>query len=272
MLGIAAAVIPLVKRVHDFAENVELELIRRRIADANGFRVLVAGKPGNDAFDEPALTRKAIDDLHLLGAARHRAAQPGAPLPRLVPVAGVHQRQEREGCVAQPAIAVVPVAKPPDLLRQRRGGGGGDAARRMIGEPLQGDERAQDRACIAAWAEAALGPAQPALLRLLQRLQGIDGRGRRRVGASIAQHEGDRLARPNREAAAVRVPACFQRRIRAQLDHVRPRNRLEALAVHARDPGDDQSVIEAQDEFGLHLDLAPKPLNEAHDAARAAQV
>ncbi len=50
---------------------------------------------------------------------------------------------QHQGRVAQPAEAVVPVARPADLLGQRRRRGGDDAARRRVRQRLEGDERAR---------------------------------------------------------------------------------------------------------------------------------
>ena len=46
----------------------------------------------------------------LRGLARDRAQQPVAPGVRLVVVARVHQREQRQRRIAQPAEAIVPVA------------------------------------------------------------------------------------------------------------------------------------------------------------------
>ena len=77
------------------------------------------------------------------GRAGDGAQQPVPPGPGLFQVAGVQQRIQREGGVAQPAIAIVPVAHAAQLLRQRGGGGRHDAARRGVGQGLERDQRAQ---------------------------------------------------------------------------------------------------------------------------------
>ena len=74
-----------------------------------------------------------------------RPQQPLAPRRGLVDVAAHHQRVEREGGVAQPAVAVVPVAHAAELLGQRRGRRGDDAAGRRVGQRLERDQRAHAR-------------------------------------------------------------------------------------------------------------------------------
>ena len=61
---------------------------------------------------------------------------------RLVGVAGPDQRLEGERGVAQPAVAVVPVALAAEVLGQRRRGRGDDAAGLLVGEQPQRQQRA----------------------------------------------------------------------------------------------------------------------------------
>ena len=103
-------------RVDDLAIDVELKLLVRGIADADRRDAFIAGQPGKLHLGEPALAGQAVHDLHLRRLAGDGAQQPVAPgsrLPRREP--GNHQRVEGEGCVAKPAIAVIPVARPADL-------------------------------------------------------------------------------------------------------------------------------------------------------------
>ena len=134
-----------VQRVHHLAVDVELQLAVRGVADAHRLRALVAGEPRHLPFGQAPLAGDAVHDLHLVGAAGDGAQQPVAPRLRLLVVAGVHQREQRERRVAQPAEAVVPVARAAELLRQRRGRRRDDAAGRRVGQRLQRDQRAHDR-------------------------------------------------------------------------------------------------------------------------------
>ncbi len=76
--------------VGDLSINIELELFRRRIADANRLRALVSAKPVQFAFRQIALSSNAVHDLHLVGAAGGGPQQPVAPGTGFVKVTGVH--------------------------------------------------------------------------------------------------------------------------------------------------------------------------------------
>ena len=61
---------------------------------------------------------------------------------RFLGVAADHERVQRVGGVAQPAVAIVPIPHAPDLLRQRRRRRGNDAAGGCKRQRLERDERA----------------------------------------------------------------------------------------------------------------------------------
>ena len=130
------------QRVHHLAVHVELELLRRGVADPHRLRSLVARQPVELQLGQPPLARAAVHDLDVARVAGDRAQQPVAPRARLVLEAAAEQRHQRERGVAQPAEAVVPVAHAAELLGQRRRGGGDDAAGGRVGERLQRQQRA----------------------------------------------------------------------------------------------------------------------------------
>ena len=94
------------------------------------------------------------------------------------------QRDRREGGVAQPAVAVVPVAHAADLLRQARGRGGHDGTRRLMAEGTQGQRAALDLGPRERRKTQALEPAAPCLLRALAALGLGRGVGREAVAAA----------------------------------------------------------------------------------------
>ena len=100
-----------------------------RVADPDGPRAGVAGQVVQGALGQVAAAVDGVHDLQVLGVAGDRAEQPVAPQPGLVGVAGVDQRLEGERGVAQPAVAVVPVALAAEVLGQRGRRGGDDPAR-----------------------------------------------------------------------------------------------------------------------------------------------
>ena len=151
----------LVERVEDLAVDVQLELLRRGVADPHRRRVLVAGEPATSnsvSRRSPATPYMICSSLRARrprrGAASGATRAPRRCSPR-------HQRVERERRVAQPAVAVVPVADAADPLGQRRGRRGDDAARGRVGERLEGDERAVDELLPLAVVRAALRPLLP---------------------------------------------------------------------------------------------------------------
>jgi hypothetical protein len=72
----------LMKRVHDLAKDVDLQLIRGGVADLHRLRALVARQPGDLPFGEPFLASKAIHDLNLRRTPRRGSQQPIAPTSR----------------------------------------------------------------------------------------------------------------------------------------------------------------------------------------------
>ena len=133
-----------VQRVHHLAIHVELELHRRGVAGAHRRCAAVAGKPAEFDLLQTALAGHAVQDLHVGRAARHRAQQPFPPLDRFIGVARQQQRIEREGGVAQPAVAVVPVAHAATCFGQRGRGRSDDAAGLCEGQRLERDQRTHD--------------------------------------------------------------------------------------------------------------------------------
>src|SRR5215467_14086364 len=80
------------------------------LPNAHGHGGLVAGQPFQHQLGEPPLAGRTVHDLELGKIARHREKEPVAPCARLVSVTGGHEGIQDEGRVAQPAIAIGPVA------------------------------------------------------------------------------------------------------------------------------------------------------------------
>ena len=122
------------ERVHDLAVDVELHLTVRGVADAHGLRVLISRQPRDMPLAQETLPAQAVHDLNLVGAAGSGAQQPVPPFFGLLVIAGVHQREKGERGVAEPAVAIVPVANSADELGERHGRRGDDAACGTIGQ------------------------------------------------------------------------------------------------------------------------------------------
>ncbi len=158
---IEAAAARLVQRVHHLAVDVELELRVCGVADAHRLRSVVARQPRQLELDQPPLAGETIEALQLRRRAGRRAQQPVAPGARFVVVAGVHQREQRQRRVAQPAEAVVPVARAANLLRQRGRRRRDDAAGRRVGQRFERHERSRDRVRPRAVGRGPAGPLGP---------------------------------------------------------------------------------------------------------------
>ena len=99
----------LVERVHDFAVDVELELLCGRVSHAYRRCALVAGQPVDLPLVDPAFSREAVHDLRLRGAAGDRALEPALPVAGFLEIVRVDEREQRERARAD-SITVVPVA------------------------------------------------------------------------------------------------------------------------------------------------------------------
>ena len=192
--GLETLAARLVQRVDDLAVDVELALVRRAVADADRLRALVAAEPGKLELREPALAGDAVHDLEVLGRARDRAEEPVTPGACLLDVSGADEREQRQGRVAKPAEAVVPVPHAADPLGQRRRRRRDDSAGRRIRERLQRQKRAMHRVVPATLVRAPRGPVLPERDRVHERLLRLDRLGWRLVGGEPAKDEGDAVA------------------------------------------------------------------------------
>ena len=179
----------LMEGVDQLAIDIELQLRVRGIADPHRPRAFIAGQPVRLPFQQAALTHDAVHDLHMRRRAGRRAQQPIVPAQGFLGVAAVHQRQQREGGIAQPAEAVIPVARAAEFFRQRGRRCGDDAAGRQIGQRLQRDQRPHHEIAAIALIGAAAAPLGPELLGVLQGLRGIDRFGDRQMRRPVGQHE-----------------------------------------------------------------------------------
>src|SRR5262245_22131382 len=109
---------------------------RTGVADAHGRGTLVAREPRHLPFSELPFAREAVHNLELVWASRHAALEPRPPRPRFLAITCGSKRHQCQGRIAQPAVAIVPVALTAKLLRQRRGGSGDDPASLRVGQRL----------------------------------------------------------------------------------------------------------------------------------------
>src|SRR5579883_1328970 len=133
-----------IERIHDLAIDVELQLVACSISDAHGNRTLIARQPGELEFMQPAFSGNPIKRLDLLRVSGNRTQKPVAPSLRLAEEAALDERIKREGRIAQPTIAIIPIARATEQLRQRSRTGRDYAARLRMRERLERDQGTKD--------------------------------------------------------------------------------------------------------------------------------
>ena len=187
-------------------------------------------------------------------AARHHPAHERRGLVR---VAEPHEPVEGERRVADPRVAVVPVAHAADRLGQPEGGRGDDRAVLSGGEELQHERGAVHHLAPAAPVGAAGDPAAPEVHGLLERVGHVVGprAGRRLVrhhhledeprrlvgaerelghGGAVRDLHRDRRAQPQRQLARAGAADEQDLRVAAPLHRVRGAGVVEArIAAHA---------------------------------------
>ncbi len=199
--------------------------------------------------------------------AGHGTKEPIAPARRFLPVAAVHQRVESERRVANPAVAVVPVAHSAERLGQRRGRRGDDAAGRSIGEGLEGDQRSHHGVAPGPYLRTAAGPLAPGSVRVGESRGGVRrGRGRK-VGWIPAQDERHALAGPDRELRGRGEALAGSGDRRAKRHSIGARDGREH-AVEPANPGHGLAVVEADDELHAHRNAAAQALDDPDDMRR----
>ena len=156
------------------AEDVELELPMRGIADANGPGALVARQPIQFEFLQAPFAGQAVHDVELRRRAGDSPQEPVLPGLGFVEIASLNQGVKRERGVADPTVAVVPVPHAADFFRKRCRRCRQDAARRRVGQGLQGNQRAHDRFAPRSLVGALGRPFLPPLVGLLNGRFGVD--------------------------------------------------------------------------------------------------
>ncbi len=238
------------------------------VSDPHRLRAFIAGKPPRLPFEQPAFALDAVHDLHVAGGACRRAQQPIVPIGSFLGITRVHQRQQREGGIAQPAIAVVPVPRTAELFRQRRGGRGDNAAGRSVSQRLQRNQRTHHEVAAIALIGAAAAPVEPEILGILQGLRGIDRIGEFQMRRTIGENEGHRLAFAHLEVGDRRhvLAAHFHRR--PQHRHVRSADREQRPVFGTPDPGNVGAHAEADHKLHPHFHAAFDAAHQADDVGR----
>ena len=262
----------LVEAVEHLAVDVELELAACRVAHPHGLRALVAVEPRQLELAQAPLAGDAVHDLDVGRIAGDCAHEPAPPLSRLVGVVAMEEREQGQRRVAQPAVAVVPVAHGADPLRQRRRRRGDDPAGRVVRERLEDDERPADERRPVAWQLdwARLAPLPPEPLGVGERLLGIDRLRDVLVRPEPREHEGNALTLvdPELRDRAHVLAAGVRRGAEAEGVGAGEGDAGVVLVRALAHPRDDAAVVEADRQLRSEANAALHALDDAHDVGR----
>ena len=196
-----------VHRVEEHAPHVVLVLVPGAVAHPHRLRVPPARQMVEGVLGQVLPTVDAVHDLQAEVAAPpgQRLDDEGEVLERLPVEPEPVQRAQHEGGVADPGVAVVPVARPAGRLGQRGRRGRHDGAGRRVAQALERQRAALDVAAPGMVGERAVGePVPPVRDRcgeLLLRLVEIGG-----AVAGPRQRDEGRLALLQRRAPVAAGP------------------------------------------------------------------
>ena len=222
-----------------------------------GTDALVAAQVLEHPLGELPSAVDGVHDLQVLRVARDRAQQPAAPVACLVGVAGGEQRLEGERCVAQPAVAVVPVALAAEVLGQARGRRSHDAARLGVGQHAEREQAAAYEIGMGDVVDTAGGPALVLDAGRLDPVVEGERFGQGAPGPDPGRGERHHLA--GGEVELVDVPAVRGAGQARTAEHQlvgtgRGDDDLVAADLLPRHPGPDPAVVEADDPLVAHPD------------------
>ena len=174
-LGRDKAALTLVDRhaVDDGPEYVRLTLARGTIADPYRARPIEAGQVLEVLLGQVRVAIDPVDDLHgevvVVGAVPNPVDEVG----RLLRKPGAEQGGNAIGSIAQPAIAVVPVAIAARVFGDRRCRRRAERAGGSVGEQLDHERGAAHGVLEGPGVETLIQPALPELARAIRQLRGI---------------------------------------------------------------------------------------------------
>src|SRR5919109_2864987 len=188
-----------VKRVDDFTDDVQLQLIVGRISHPNRTRIFVPWQPRQFDLRQTPFSHHSINRAYLRRLTRSGTEDPVAPRLRFLGVTARRQSVEHKRRVAQPTKTIVPIAHAAELLGKRRGHRSHDPASRSIGESLECNQRADNVFPPFASIGAALGPVSPPIDCAAEFLYRISLHRRWPMGRKPGEREWNALASRNRE-------------------------------------------------------------------------
>ncbi len=205
------------------------------------------------------------------------AQQPAAPRLDLVEVAAAEQRLQRQGGVAQPAEAVVPVAHAAEVLREARRRRRDDAAGDAVAEDAQDEQRAGDGVGVGPRVVAARRPRLAERMVCSMRASTSSGGGTGLWLREPRRREGQHLTGGDVELVDVVAVPRVGEALAAQHEHVGPRDgaddvvgaALPVVGAAASPTGRVAAVAEAHDPLVHHPHGALETLDAAQHVGAA---
>ena len=255
-------------RVERGAEDVVLPLVEGAVPDPDRPRAGVPGELVARRFLQVAAAVDPVHDLERFVLGRLDVRDEGHELVGLPGQVQHVQRLEREGRVADPGVAVVPVALAAGGLRQRGRERGDGRAGRHVGEPLDRERGALDRVAEAMVGDP--GAAEPGSPEADGRVDPLDGLVRRLRCVQIRIPR-ERAERPLARAEDVPRPDPVlldpEREVGVQAEALVRAGRLGAvpIVVQQRPGGRLAPVVERRLADELDLDVALEAFDRANE-------
>src|SRR5829696_5438035 len=270
VVRLVAALTPVPTLLDQLSQHVELHLLGGLVPNADRLRLPVALQIQVDLL-LAALPADPVHDLQILGVAGGAALDEAPERIGLAVTAKVPHRAGRKGRVANPAVAVVPVARAGRRLRQRGGRGGHHRAREVVDQRLQRQSGADRPALLYARDRQAGRPVLPEGDRVVERAVQVLGfglpwrhlvdRGRVRAGCG----DPDALGGADRAGPAQLVIPLLELQVSRDHQGVVAAGRGVDVRTVLADPGVDLAVVVARDDLDLEIHRAADPLDDAQD-------
>src|SRR5579884_2640734 len=151
-----------------FSKNVELLLNGCFTADAHRIRIAVAAQVDEFTLKQVALSTNAIHCLEIFAVLIATLQEPAHERVRLLGETQRIERIERQNSIAQPGVAIIPVACSRNLLRQGCCWRGHKCARRSVEQHLEGKCAPPHPFAIFALVCTSRNPVAPAAQRMRQ--------------------------------------------------------------------------------------------------------
>ena len=268
MRGGLAVLVVEIHRVHQIADDVELELAGGVVAGADGRGPLVALEVIEDRLGQLGAAVDAVEHLQARVGAEVAEAllEKLDEVPRLIrepdPEEGVH----RERRVPHPGVAIVPVALPADLLRQAHRRCGDDGPGRLECQQLEGQAGTLDHLPPATLVVAPRNPLLPVAQRLVEVPVAALGEGgeRRRRARRLLQDHRNLLAFAKNELRGGRVLPQRQGQGRRELE-TEPAGHEPAAGFRRRGRGALAPVVERRGALQPERQLAADAPDDPND-------